>query len=212
LSGELWPDDPEGIERTAAAVAVGYVVGFPTDTVFGVGCAAVKPDAIARLAEIKERPPSQPLILMTAGWEEMGDFVRWPSSARGLIQRFWPGPLTLIVEAQPIAAGLGGGATVGVRIPGHPTTLRLLRRTGPLATSSANRHGQEPAVDARSALGQLPGLAGALEDPDGPQVRGAASSILDLTRDPPVLIREGRLSARELGVPVPEQEPGLRRD
>jgi L-threonylcarbamoyladenylate synthase len=212
LSSELWPDDPKGIELAAAAVAVGDVVGFPTDTVFGVGCAATKPDAIARLAEIKQRPPSHPLILMAAAWEEMEDFVSWPSSARDLIQRFWPGPLTLIVEAQPVSAALGGGATVGVRVPAHPTALRLLRRTGPLATSSANCHGQEPAVDARSALSQLPGLAGALSDLGRPRVRGAASSILDLTRDPPVLIREGRLSARELGVPVPEQEPGLRRD
>jgi tRNA threonylcarbamoyl adenosine modification protein (Sua5/YciO/YrdC/YwlC family) len=196
----------------AEAVAVGDVVGFPTDTVFGIGCAASNPDAITRLAEVKQRAPSQPLILMTADWEEMADFVRWPSKARDLIQRFWPGPLTLIVEAHALAAALGGGATVGVRVPDHPTALRLLRRTGPLATSSANRHAQEPAVDARSAVSQLPGLAGALEDPDGPRVGGAASSILDLTRDPPVLIREGRLSARELGVPVPEQEPGLRRD
>jgi len=212
LSSEPWQDERTGIELAAAAVAAGGVIGFPTDTVFGIGCAASRQDAIARLAEIKRRPPSQPLILMTATWEEMGDFVRWPSRSRDLIERFWPGPLTLIVDAQPTSAALGGGATVGVRVPAHPTALGLLRLTGPLATSSANRHGQEPAVDARSALIQLPGLAGAVEDPDGPQVHGAASSILDLTRDPPVLIREGRLSARELGVPVPEQEPGLRRD
>jgi L-threonylcarbamoyladenylate synthase len=212
LKSELWLDDPDGIKLAAAAVATGAVIGFPTDTVYGIGCAASNPDAIRRLAELKQRPTSQPLILMAATKEEMEKFVRWPSRALDLIQRFWPGPLTLIVEAQPIAPGLGGGATVGVRVPAHPTTLRLLRRTGPLATSSANRHGQEPAVDARSAVRQLPGLAGALEDPDGRQVHGAASSILDLTRDPPVLIREGRLSARELGVPVPEQEPGLRRD
>lgn len=212
MSGEVWAEDPDGIELAAAAIAAGEVVGFPTDTVFGIGCAAGEPYALTRLAEMKQRPPSQPLILMTAEWEEMADFVRWPRRARDLIQRFWPGPLTLIVEVRPNASALGGGGTVAVRIPDHPTALRLLRRSGPLATSSANRHGQEPAVDAGSALSQLPGLAGALADPDGPRVGGTASSILDLTRDPPVLIREGRLSARELGVPVPEQEPGLRRD
>ena len=212
MNGELWADDPKGIELAAAAVAGGEVVGFPTDTVFGIGCATSKPDAITRLARIKQRPPSQPLILMTAAWEEMAEFVNWPSSAGALVQRFWPGPLTLIVEAKPLAAALGDGETVAARIPAHPTALRLLRRTGPLATSSANRHDQEPALDASSALSQLPGLAGALADPDRPRVSGTASSILDLTRDPPVLIREGRLSARELGVPVPEQEPGLRRD
>ncbi|MGC1406765.1 MAG: L-threonylcarbamoyladenylate synthase [Candidatus Dormiibacterota bacterium] len=212
MSGELWADDPKGIELAAAAIAGGEVVGFPTDTVFGIGCATSQPDAIARLAEIKQRPSSQPLILMTAEPEEMAAFVRWPPRARHLIECFWPGPLTLIVEAQPIAAVLGGADTVAVRIPAHPTALRLLRRSGPLATSSANPHGLEPALDAGSALSQLPGLAGALADPDWTRVGGAASSILDLTRDPPVLIREGRLSARELGVPVPEQESGLRRD
>ncbi|MGP8249038.1 MAG: L-threonylcarbamoyladenylate synthase [Candidatus Dormibacteria bacterium] len=212
MNGELWPDDSGGIELAAAAVAGGHVVGFPTDTVFGIGCAVDDLAAITRLAEIKQRPPGQPLILMAGTMEEVAGFVIWPCGARDLIQRFWPGPLTLIVEAQPSSAALGGGHSVGVRVPAHPTALRLLQRTGPLATSSANRHGQEPAVDARSAVSQLPGLAGALEDPDGPRVRGAASSILDVTRDPPVLIREGRLSARELGVPVPEQEPRLRRD
>lgn len=212
MSGKLWPADADGIELAAAAIAAGEVVGFPTDTVFGIGCAVGKPFSLTRLAEIKLRPPSQPLILMTAEWEEMADFVRWPGRARDLIQRFWPGPLTLIVDSRPNSSAIGGGDTVAVRIPDHPTALRLLRRTGPLATSSANRHGQEPAVDAASALSQLPALAGALADPDGPRVGGIASSILDLTRDPPVLIREGRLSARQLGVPVPEQEPGLRRD
>jgi len=212
LSGELWVDGLKGIELAAAAVSAGEVVGFPTDTVFGIGCAPSRPDAIIRLAEIKQRPQSQPLILMTAAWEEMAEFVTWPASARALIQRFWPGPLTLIVEAKPLAAALGGEETVAARIPAHPTALSLLRRTGPLATSSANRHDHEPAVDASSALTQLPGLAGALADPHGPRGSGTASSILDLTRDPPVLIREGRLSARELGVPVPGQEPGLRRD
>lgn len=188
------------------------MIGFPTDTVFGIGCAASNRDAIHRLAEIKQRPASQPLILIAATKEEMADFVRWPPRAHDLIRRFWPGPLTLIVEALSMAAVLGGGDTVAVRVPAHPTAIQLLQRTGPLATSSANRHGQEPAVDARSALIQLPGLAGALLGPDGPRVRGTTSSILDLSRDPPVLIREGRLSARELGVPIPEQESGLRRD
>ena len=212
MSGQLWTGDPRGVELAAAALAAGGVIGFPTDTVYGVGCSATSPDAIARLCRIKSRPATQPLILMAASWEEMDDFAEWSPVASDLVRRFWPGPLTLIVGARPMGAALGGDGTVGVRVPANPTVLRLLRRSGPLATSSANRRGRETAVDAKSALRHLPGLDGALLDLDHRPVRGSPSSILDLTRDQPVLIREGRLSARELGVPVPEQEPGIRRD
>ncbi len=212
MSGQLWAGDATGVDRAVAALAAGGVIGFPTDTVFGVACSATNPDAIACLCEIKARPPTQPLIMMAASWQEMDTFVTWPPTAAGLIQRFWPGPLTIIVGARPKGTALGGGDTVGVRIPAHPTALALLRRTGPLATSSANRHGGESAVDAGSALRLLPGLAGALAANEREPSTATPSSILDLTRDQPVLIREGRLSARELGVPVPEQEPGIRRD
>jgi L-threonylcarbamoyladenylate synthase len=212
LSGALWTGDGPGIELAAAALAVGGVIGFPTDTVFGLACSATSPEAITRLCEIKFRSPTQPLILMAASWQEMDAFVTWPPTAAGLIQRFWPGPLTIIVGARPKGTALGGGDTVGVRTPAHPTALALLRRSGPLATSSANRHGGESAVDAGSALRLLPGLAGALAANEREPSTATPSSILDLTRDQPVLIREGRLSARELGVPVPEQEPGIRRD
>ena len=212
MSGELWAGDQAGIEAAATALASGRVIGFPTDTVYGLACSANSKEAVARLREIKGRPATQPLILMAATREEMEEFVSWPEAAADLVRRFWPGPLTLIVGALPRADLLGGGGTVGVRIPAHPTALALLRQSGPLATSSANRHGEEPAFDARSALRLLPGLSGALAANEREPSTATPSSILDLTRDQPVLIREGRLSARELGVPVPEQEPGIRRD
>lgn len=212
MTGQLWPGDQAGLDLAAVAVRARGVIGFPTDTVFGIGCSAVKPEAVSRLCAIKARPKDQPLILMAATWREMGDFVDWPAAAFPFLRHFWPGPLTLIVGALPMGAVLGGGGTVGVRVPAHPVALRLLRLCGPLATSSANRHGQPPADDAESALRLLPGLAGALADLEPSPVPGAPSSILDLTRDRPVLLREGRLSARELGIPEPEQEPGIRRD
>lgn len=212
MTGQLWPGDQAGLELASTALRAGGVIGFPTDTVFGIGCSAIRPEAISRLGAIKSRPQDQPLILMAATWREMGDFVHWPPAAFPFLRAFWPGPLTLIVGARPLGAVLGGGGTVGVRVPAHPLALRLLGRCGPLATSSANRHGQPPAPDAESALRLLPGLAGALADRGRSPAPGAPSSILDLTRDRPVLIREGRLSARELRLPDPEQEPGIRRD
>jgi tRNA threonylcarbamoyl adenosine modification protein (Sua5/YciO/YrdC/YwlC family) len=212
VSGQLWRGDPDGVEKAARALRGGHSIGFPTDTVYGLACSAASQAAIARLGEIKGRSASQPLILMAAAKADLAGFVTWPEAASELIDRFWPGPLTLIVGARSPAGFLGGRGTVGVRIPAHTIALSLLRRTGPLATTSANRHGEEPAADAISALRLLPGLRGALEDLRQGTEPGAPSSILDLTRDQPVLLREGRLSARELGVSAPAQDPGIRRD
>lgn len=212
MSGQLWRADPAGFEQAVRALEADHSIGFPTDTVYGLACSAASEAAIARLCEVKGRSASQPLILMAAATVDLEGYVSWPAAATKLIDRFWPGPLTLIVEARPRAALLGGQGTVGVRIPSHSVALNLLRRTGPLATTSANRHGEEPAADAISALRLLPGLQGALEDPRPATEPGAPSSILDLTRDQPVLLREGRLSARELGVSAPAQDPGIRRD
>ncbi|HUY10492.1 MAG TPA: L-threonylcarbamoyladenylate synthase [Candidatus Dormibacteraeota bacterium] len=212
MTGELWTTGQGGTEKAAVALACGGVVGFPTDTVYGLACSPASEAAIARVCEIKGRSASQPLILLAATRADLDEFVSWPEAAVELIDRFWPGPLTLIVEARPPARFLGGQGTVGVRIPAHSVALLLLRQAGPLATTSANRHGEEPAADAISALRLLPGLQGALADPQSRPVPGAPSSILDLTREKPVLIREGRLSARELGVSAPVQGPGIRRD
>jgi L-threonylcarbamoyladenylate synthase len=211
VSGQLWKSSDSGPSQAAAVLSEGAVVGFPTDTVFGIGCCAHRGDAIARLGEIKGRPPSQPLILMASTAIEVLAFAVWTPAARTLAERFWPGPLTLILTATELGHGLGGAGTVGVRVPAHPVALELLRLAGPLATTSANRHGEEPVRDAAEALRVLPGLDGALAD-RLPPVRRPPSSILDLTRDVPVLIRQGRLSARELGVPFPADEAGSRRD
>ncbi|MGH7759386.1 MAG: L-threonylcarbamoyladenylate synthase, partial [Candidatus Dormibacteria bacterium] len=190
----------------------GGVVGFPTDTVYGLACAATDPSAIERLYRIKGRPDRLPLILMGVEAGALAPFVRWTATASELGRRHWPGALTLVLRARSRAGALRGGGTVGVRIPDNQTALALLRASGPLATTSANRHGQPPALAAAAALAALPGLAGALDDPLADQIAGTPSSILDLTRDRPVLLREGRLSARELGVSTAAGDPGIRRD
>ncbi|MGH7641566.1 MAG: L-threonylcarbamoyladenylate synthase [Candidatus Dormibacteria bacterium] len=212
MRGVLWPGDAGGVELAAFALAAGGVIGFPTDTVFGIGASAVDRKAIARLFQIKRRPETQPLILMAASSGEMERFVKWPPNAAKLIRSHWPGPLTLIVAARRPGVALRSGGTVGVRIPAHPLALELLRRCGPLATTSANRHGEPPALDGCTALRRLPGLAGALQDTGGEPMAVLPSSILDLTREEPVLLREGGLSARELGVSMPDRSPGIRRD
>jgi L-threonylcarbamoyladenylate synthase len=188
------------------------VVGFPTDTVYGMGCRAGSLAAIQRLYEIKSRPSHQALILMSASVAEVALFAEWIPAAEALSQRFWPGPLTLILKAKVVGEGLRGRGTVGVRIPANETALELLRRSGPLATTSANRHGHHPLLDAAAAVRDLPDLSGALANGSGEREATAPSSILDLTGEKPVLLRQGGLSARELGLDVPGVDPRIRRD
>jgi L-threonylcarbamoyladenylate synthase len=201
-----------GILAAAQALDRGGVVGFPTDTVYGMGCRAGSLAAIQRLYEIKSRPGHQPLILMAASVAEMGAFSQWVPAAEALSQRFWPGPLTLILKAKAAGEVLRGGGTVGVRIPANEAALELLRWSGPLATTSANRHGHHPLLDAAAAVCDLPGLSGALANGSGEREATVPSSILDLTGEKPVLLRQGGLSARELGLDVPGVDPGIRRD
>ncbi|MGC1185710.1 MAG: L-threonylcarbamoyladenylate synthase [Candidatus Dormiibacterota bacterium] len=187
----------------AQALDGGGVIGFPTDTVYGLACSPRDLGAVERLYQIKSRPAHQPLILMAASVAEIKLFSNWTLAADDLSQRFWPGPLTLIVRATTAGEACRGAGTLGVRIPAHQVALELLRRSGPLATTSANRHGGSPATDAMAAVRNLPGLSGALADGATLPRTAAPSSILDLTGETPVLLRQGELGTRELGVDVP---------
>jgi L-threonylcarbamoyladenylate synthase len=208
----LWPASSAGVAAAARALRAGGVVAFPTDTVFGLAARADLPAAVRRISELKGRSPAQPLILMAAGIEELDPYCELEQRARQLADRFWPGPLTLILPARPPGLALGGAGTVGVRIPRHPLALELLAAAGPLATTSANRHGLAPVPDAAAAISEIPGLAGALsaaaEAPPGSE----PSSILDLTREAPTLVRRGPLGPQELALPGLEDLSGARRD
>jgi tRNA threonylcarbamoyl adenosine modification protein (Sua5/YciO/YrdC/YwlC family) len=197
-----WRSDPAGLELARQALESGQVIGFPTDTVYGLAASARLPDALFLISRIKGRDPHQPLILMGADRADLDEFVVWNDVARQMAERFWPGPLTLILRSQPRAEPLGGPGTVGVRIPNHHLALRLLRAAGPLGTTSANLHGQPPLPDASSALAQLPQLAGALSSRRRASAGAEPSSILDLSQEVPALVRAGRLGAAELGLPV----------
>lgn len=207
-----WPASPEGVAAAAAELARGAVVAFPTDTVFGLGARAADRVAVRAVSRLKGRSARQPLVLMTARVSELEEFAEVGELARELGERFWPGPLTLILPARPAGGALGGQGTVGVRIPDQPLALELLRAAGPLATTSANRHRLPPARDAAEALAQLPGLGGALEAPRGALPAAEPSSILDLTRGAPTLLRRGRLGPEELALAGIEDLSGTRRD
>jgi L-threonylcarbamoyladenylate synthase len=183
-----------GLTRAGQLVRGGGVVAFPTDTVYGLGAAADDEVARQRVYHIKGRPAGMPLILMVAAQSQLEGWVHVDSRAEALMRRWWPGPLTMVLHA------IGGG-TLGVRIPNHKVALELLRSTGPLMTTSANLHGQDPAMTAAEASA-LEGVVAVLDGGTAPG--GMASTVVDLTGPEPHVLREGAILTPEvLGPPGP---------
>ena len=174
------------LAAAVAALREGGVIAFPTDTVYGL---AVLPGGESKVYELKGRPEERPLILMVAEPAAAEAFVEVDRRARTFMERWWPGPLTLVLPA--------GERTLGVRIPDHPLALELLRSAGPLMTTSANRHGEPPALTAEEAA-RLPGLAGVL---DGGRVPGGEpSTVISLVPGRElIVVREGAISSHLLG-------------
>jgi tRNA threonylcarbamoyl adenosine modification protein (Sua5/YciO/YrdC/YwlC family) len=200
-----------GVEAAVETLRGGGLVVMPTDTVYGIGADAFTPRAVSMLLAAKGRgrnmPP--PVLVGTvraanALVEELGAF------GQDLIDEFWPGPLTLVFRASPtLRWDLGDTlGTVAVRMPLHPVALELLRQTGPMAVSSANRHGSPPATTAAEAESQLGSAVGVYLD-GGPCADNVPSTILDLTGTVPRMLRAGALSADQLRkvVPVIDQPP-----
>ncbi len=183
-----------GLQRAAQLLRGGAVVAFPTDTVYGLGASADDELAQKRVYSIKGRPVGMPLILMVAAESQLENYVHVDSRAEAMMRRWWPGPLTLVLHAK-------GGGTLGVRIPKHKVALGLLRHAGPLMTTSANLHGQDPAMSAEEAAS----LAGVMAVVDGGAAPGGtASTVLDLTGPEPHVLREGAITSSELlGPPAP---------
>lgn len=163
----------------------------PTDTVYGLAAHLDHPEAVAAIFAAKGRPPEKPLPVLGTGVDQLSDVAVFDDRARRLAERFWPGPLTMILpRSAGFDADLGGGETrtVGVRVPKEPRVLELLRLTGPLAVTSANRSGDPEATtveEARLALGDRP--AAYL---DGGRCVGTPSTIVYLAGERR-LLREG---------------------
>jgi L-threonylcarbamoyladenylate synthase len=185
--------DRAGLSRAVALLRGGEVIGFPTDTVYGLAALAADQRAVRRVFEVKGRPLSQPLILMVAEAAQVSEWAEVDDRAAGFMSRWWPGPLTLVLPARP---GLGppltsseSQHTIGIRIPDHPVALRLLAVVGAaLATTSANRSGQPPALTPLESA-WVEGLAAVLDGGRAPG--GVPSTLLDLSRPQPRILREG---------------------
>ncbi len=183
---------PFTVIEAVIALNAGKLVGVPTDTVYGVAADPWSESGMNALFDLKGRGPEHPVALLVADLEQAHELVVITARAERLAAEFWPGPLTLVLPAArdlPPWIGDQARGTVGVRVPQHPVALDLLDKAGTLAVTSANRSGEEAAVDHEQAL-QIFGDAviGYLE---GAGSAGLASTVLDATVDPPVVLRAG---------------------
>ncbi|MFH9352162.1 L-threonylcarbamoyladenylate synthase [Kitasatospora sp. NPDC017646] len=195
-----------GLREACAALRRGELVVLPTDTVYGVGADAFDPEAVARLLRAKGRGRNMPSPVLVGSPGDLDDLVDGlPRRASELMAAFWPGGLTLVARHKPsITWDLGDtGGTVAVRMPDHPVALELLRRTGPLAVSSANLTGKPSPQDCRAAQDMLGGAAAVYLDA-GPTPAAVPSSIVDLTGPVPVLVRAGAISTERLREVAPD--------
>jgi L-threonylcarbamoyladenylate synthase len=202
------PQQPDlALIRDAAAVlSLGGLVAFPTETVYGLGAHALDESAVADLFEAKGRPPTDPIIVHIASLQDLQTIARQiPADVQALAERFWPGPLTIIVPKKPhvpdaLTAGLD---TVGVRVPAHPVAQALLHASGiPIAAPSANRFSRPSPTDAEHVLHDLQGTIDIVVDAGATPI-GVESTVLDLTVSPPLVRRPGGISVEALREVVP---------
>jgi L-threonylcarbamoyladenylate synthase len=190
----------EGIKAAALALRSGELVVLPTDTLYGIGADAFYPSAVNGLLAAKGRgrdmPPPVLVGTVRAATALIEDFGPY---GKDLIDEFWPGGLTLVCRAnRSLNWDLGDTqGTVAIRMPLHPVTLELLKETGPLAVSSANRTGSPPATTAAEAQEQLGDAVSVYLD-GGPCANDVASTIVDLTGNVPRLLRAGTVSVGRL--------------
>lgn len=189
------------IQDAVAILRRGGLVAFPTETVYGLGADAANPEALARLYKVKGRPQHHPVIVHLSGIDQLDRWARdIPNTARQLAARFWPGPLTLVLKRAPGVSDsiTGGQDTVGVRLPAHPVAQALLAAFGEgVAAPSANRFGRISPTTAEHVRADLSNDVDMILDGGACEV-GIESTILDLSRGEPVLLRPGRILARDI--------------
>jgi len=190
---------PEAISKTINILEKDGLVAFPTDTVYGVGALIDRPRGIEKLFLVKGRPRDRAIPVLLGHPDQMDRVGLEPGPlAHTLAQRFWPGPLTLVIHRRPsLSEILTPGETVGVRMPDHPVALALLQATGPLAATSANLSGKAETRTAQEVLVQLGGHIPLILN-GGRTPGGQSSTVVDCTRPELPLLRAGPLSHQEL--------------
>lgn len=209
---------PTRLDQAAALLRAGELVAFPTETVYGLGGDATRDESVAAIFAAKGRPHFNPLIVHLSRTDQAERLVQIDSRAALLMQRFWPGPLSLVLRRTPHCAisllASAGLDTLALRVPAHPLALELLRMVGhPIAAPSANRSGRVSPTTADHALSELDGHIAAVLD-GGPCRVGVESTVVDLSGKTPLLLRPGGVATEELeallgplAAPSPEDAP-----
>jgi L-threonylcarbamoyladenylate synthase len=213
--------DPRAIDKAAQIIRRGGLVAFPTETVYGLGADVLNPLAVARIFEVKARPRIDPIIVHVSDPEMAEIYGELSALVYVLIEKFWPGPLTLIVPKKPIVPAIvtAGLETVAIRMPAHPTALALIKAAGcGIAAPSANPFGYVSPTEAQHVAEQLSDRIDLILD-GGPSKIGVESTILSLVEDTPCILRTGGAAIEELesavgkifistGIPIRPQAPG----
>lgn len=189
--------DPAAVEAVAEALRAGRPVVMPTDTVYGLAAIATDPAAIDELFELKNRPAERAIAVLVADTEQAASIAHTTREERVLMDRFWPGALTLVVHRREDVLGIGAvDGTVGLRSPDDPFALAVLHAVGPLATTSANLSGEPTPTDAAAAVAALAGDVHCAVD-GGPR-SGSASTVARIGPDGLEIFRAGPISESDI--------------
>jgi len=171
----------EKIKKAAKILKSGDVIGFPTETVFGIGAVLDEPQAIKQINKIKKRPKNKPLQVLVATLAQAKRLGKFSEKAQEFAKKNWPGPFTLVIYKTRKVPNLvtGGSPKVGIRMPDHKTTLQLIEKCGPIVATSANRSGEKPALTAKEVKAQLPEVDYVIP---GRVRTGKPSKVVDMTK------------------------------
>src|SRR6266700_6789619 len=194
--------DKDSIAQAGKLLREGRLVGFPTETVYGLGANALDEDAVAAIFAAKERPRFNPLIVHVRDFQAAGELVQFNPFATALAEAFWPGGLTLVLprrEPCPLALLVSGGlSTAAIRAPAHPTARSLVEAAGvPIAAPSANRAGRISPTSAADAADELQGRVDLILD-GGPCPLGIESTVIGFDQNRPILLRLGAVTREDV--------------
>ncbi len=196
-------DNPVALQHAVDVLSNGGLIVFPTDTVYGLAALPTKAEYIERLFIVKGRESTRAIAILLSSSAELENISSLPSdTALKLANRFWPGPLTLIVPRHPdLPDVLSPNQTIGVRVPDHDIALELLRMTGPLGVTSANISGRENTNTAEEVMEQLDGRVHLVID-GGKSPGGVPSTVVDCTTPEPVILRPGPIKIKEIDTAI----------
>lgn len=192
----------EDVIRSAAAIiSQGGVIAYPTETIYGLGADAINEQAIRRIFDIKGRNFQNPVSVIIGSRGDVDPLVAGvPQTAQKLIDAFWPGPLTIVFEASPSVSPLltAGSGKIGIRLSGHSGAREISRRAGkPLTATSANLSGEPECADTAQVIRQLDDRIDAVVDL-GKTAQQIPSTLIDVTSDPPVILRLGAITHQDI--------------